>query len=81
MQGNSLLALAGLVDSVASFKNKQTVQENQLSFSDSYACMETWLKSIADRMLVTLDANVETYGPPMLWGHQVCYRVIRHAMG
>ncbi|XP_046860835.1 focadhesin-like isoform X2 [Xenia sp. Carnegie-2017] len=70
MQGNSLLALAGLVDSVASFKNKQTVQENQLSFNDSYACMETWLTSIADRMLVTLDANVQTNGPPMLWGHQ-----------
>ena len=67
MQGNSVLALAGLAAAVASYVSRQSssgeTQQNQRN-SD-------WLLMVADTLMVVLDGNYKPKGDTLIWCQQV----------
>ena len=75
MQGNSLLALAGLVSAVFNYLSLtvSNIQETQgtKNTSESHITMEEWIARITDTKLTILDGNLETFGAPMAWCQQV----------
>jgi hypothetical protein len=75
MQGNSLLALAGLVSAVFNYlsltvSNIQEIQGTK-DTNISHITTEEWIARITDTMLAILDGNLKTFGAPMAWCQQV----------
>ena len=79
MQGNSLLALAGLVCSVFNYQTSivQNEEEARLlkSTGEIYITAEEWIARVTDAMLVILDGNIKTLGAPMAWCQQVGFYI------
>jgi hypothetical protein len=75
MQGNSLLALAGLGCAVFNHYSSSVpdVEEPQATKNTAkgFITTEEWIARVTDAMLVILDGNVKTLGAPMAWGQQV----------
>lgn len=77
MQGNSVLALAGLANAV--FRYRSSVESNSngkeataASFKEQkYKPIQEWIDAVADTLLVILDGNLKTIGPPLNWCQQV----------
>ena len=69
MQGNSLLALAGLVNAVYAYQN--STEPNADGTNEGSSSTEEWIACVTDTMLVILDGNLRTLGLPMAWSQQV----------
>ena len=69
MQGNSLLALAGLVSAVYAYQN--STEPNTDETNEGSSSKEEWIACVTDTMLVILDGKLRTLGLPMAWSQQV----------
>ena len=79
MQGNSLLAVAGLVCSVFNYQTSivQNEEEARLvkNTGEIYVTTEEWIARVTDAMLGILDGNIKTLGAPMAWCQQVRFYI------
>lgn len=74
MQGNSLLALAGLVNAVfTEISTQETIQAAKTP-RETYISMQEWIAHVTDTMLAVLDGKLQTFGVPMAWCQQVSYK-------
>ena len=74
MQGNSLLALAGLACAVFNHHNPNSEETRvTCSTSEKYLSTEDWITYVTDTLLTVLDGSVKTFGAPMVWCQQVRY--------
>jgi hypothetical protein len=71
MQGNSLLALTGLVVAVFTYHSSTVETQATQNTSKSYISTQEWIARVTDTMLVTLDGSLQTFGVPMSWCQQV----------
>lgn len=67
MQGNSVLALAGLAQAVFLFVQQQTSS----GATEQYQRNTEWLSLVADTIMVVLDGNHKPKGPTLVWCQQV----------
>lgn len=67
MQGNSVLALAGLAQAVFLFVQQQTSS----GATEQYQRNTEWLSLVADTIMVVLDGNHKPKGPTLIWCQQV----------
>lgn len=67
MQGNSVLALAGLTRAVSIFVQQQTSSGT----TEQYQRNTEWLNMVADTLMVVLDGNYKPKGPTLVWCQQV----------
>ncbi|XP_015773334.1 PREDICTED: LOW QUALITY PROTEIN: focadhesin-like [Acropora digitifera] len=67
VQGNSVLALAGLAQAVALFVQQQTSS----GATEQYQRNTEWLSLVADTIMVVLDGNHKPKGPTLVWCQQV----------
>ena len=67
MQGNSVLALAGLARAVVQFIQQQSSSGE----TEQYQRNTEWLSLVADTILVVLDGNYKPKGPTLVWCQQV----------
>ena len=72
MQGNSILALAGLACKVAltnCIERKDTSKAS--SVSTQFRSKKDWLVRVADTIMVVFDGNLKPKPEPMQWCQQV----------
>jgi len=67
VQGNSVLALAGLARAVSIFVQ----QQSSSGTTESYQRNTEWLNVVADTLMVVLDGNYKAKGPTLVWCQQV----------
>ncbi|XP_068741397.1 focadhesin-like [Montipora capricornis] len=67
VQGNSVLALAGLARAVVQFIQQQSSSGE----TEQYQRNTEWLSLVADTILVVLDGNYKPKGPTLVWCQQV----------
>ena len=67
MQGNSVLALAGLAQAVFLFVQ----QQSSSGATEQYQRNTEWLSLVADTIMVVLDGNHKPKGPTLVWCQQV----------
>jgi len=67
VQGNSVLALAGLARAVSIFIQ----QQSSSGTTESYQRNTEWLNMVADTLMVVLDGNYKAKGPTLVWCQQV----------
>lgn len=67
VQGNSVLALAGLARAVSIFVQ----QQSSSGTTESYQRNAEWLNMVADTLMVVLDGNYKAKGPTLVWCQQV----------
>ena len=78
MQGNSILALAGLANAIFGYQTSIEPDANSMKLTKSdvreseYTPTREWIASVTDTLLVILDGNLKTIGSPMNWCQQVC---------
>ena len=66
VQGNSVIALAGLAAKISQLPVKDERQA-----STQYSSRKDWLLRVADTLMVVLDGNFKPKGEPMQWCQQV----------
>ena len=75
MQGNSLLAVAGLGCAVFNYQSSIAQNEDEArvlkNTGEIYITTEEWIARVTDAMLVILDGTIKTLGVPIAWCHQV----------
>lgn len=75
MQSNSLLALAGLANSVFIRTSANAVTKPEPLAAnykrESRISTEEWIGRVADTLLITLDGKLKTVGVPLSWGQHV----------
>ncbi|XP_044183101.1 focadhesin-like isoform X2 [Acropora millepora] len=67
VQGNSVLALAGLAEAVFLFVQQQASS----GATEQYQRNTEWLSLVADTIMVVLDGNHKPKGPTLVWCQQV----------
>ncbi|XP_022783954.1 focadhesin-like isoform X5 [Stylophora pistillata] len=67
VQGNSVLALAGLARAVSIYVGQQTSSET----TEQYQRNNDWLSVVTDTVMVVLDGNYKPKGPTLVWCQQV----------
>ena len=67
VQGNSVLALAGLAQAVSLFVQ----QQNSSGETEQYQRNTEWLNMVADTIMVVLDGNYKPKDPTLVWCQQV----------
>lgn len=67
VQGNSVLALAGLARAVSIFVQ----QQSSSGTTEPYQRNTEWLNMVADTLMVVLDGNYKAKGPTLVWCQQV----------
>ena len=85
VQANSVLGLAGLASTMATYMAQQTDSESRretdsegspgsdsASQEQQYQGSREWLVIVADTMIVILDGNYKAKGPTLQWCQQVC---------
>jgi hypothetical protein len=76
VQGNSVLALAGLAFAVSSYISQQSVEDKSNQSDGSVQEEERhrtreWLCVVADTLMVVLDGNYKAKTSPLVWCQQV----------
>eukprot|EP00112_Aurelia_sp_Birch-Aquarium-sp1_P008564 Seg1947.2 transcript_id=Seg1947.2/GoldUCD/mRNA.D3Y31 product=Focadhesin protein_id=Seg1947.2/GoldUCD/D3Y31 len=66
VQGNSVIALAGLAAKISQLP----VKDERQSSSAQYSSRKDWLLRVADTVMVVLDGNFKPKGEPMQWCQQ-----------
>ena len=72
VQGNSVLALAGLARAVSIFVQQQTSSET----TEQYQRNSEWLNVVAETVMVVLDGNYKPKGPTLVWCQQVIVNLV-----
>lgn len=77
VQGNSVLALAGLAQAVSLFVQ----QQNSSGATEQYQRNTDWLIMVADTIMVVLDGNYKPKGPTLVWCQHVSnFRLLHGVM-
>ena len=80
MQGNSVMALAGLASVVSQFKGNVKKDSDDQEVFQQYLSTKEWLLKVADTLMAVLDGNFKPKSEPFKWCQQVskeCSQLIR----
>ena len=70
VQGNSVLALAGLANAIA-VERSQLRQDGKEDTPEQYISMHSWLLKVADTIMTVFDGNFKAKSKPFQWCQKV----------